>query len=195
MNLKHIFVFILFLISTSCSSPVIVQSHTEALSQSVYATKDSIDNQRVDLAHKYADITTTLIPPPKNRIVIEPIIKTQLNGDKKRTVIVPDSYKGRDVVVLGSAEWDILVEEADNAKAYKQDLENFQQATTKVTEELQKQLQLVATIQHTIDTLKLEKSKLETQIWKQRIVIFTLVLAIAGYIAAKIYKPELLGFL
>ena len=188
---KCILVVILFGL-LSCSSSVVVQRNTEALSQSIYAVKDSLDVERVDMASKYINVTTNLVPPPKERIVVEPIIKTNLKGEKKRTIIVPDSYKGKNVVVVGSMEWDELIKEADNAKTYKQDLENYKEATIKITEELQKQIQLVAEIQSKIDTLKLEKSKLETLIWKQRMTILVLSLIIGIYILIKVYNPSLL---
>jgi hypothetical protein len=190
--MKSFILVVVLLGLLSCTSSVVVQRNTEALSQSVYAVKDSLDVERVDMASRYINVTTNLVPPPKERIVVEPIIKTDLKGEKKRTIIVPDSYKGKNVVVIGSVEWDDLIKEADNAKTYKQDLENYKETSIKITEELQRQIQLVAEIQNKIDTLKLEKSKLETLIWKQRMIILILTLIVGIYILIKIYNPSLL---
>jgi len=52
---------------------VYTEKQTEAVSRTVYATKDSIDNARIELAEEYINQTIKLIKPPKNRITIEPI--------------------------------------------------------------------------------------------------------------------------
>jgi len=52
---------------------VYTEKQSEAVSQTVYATKDSIDNARIDLAEQYINETVKLIKPPKKRIDIQPV--------------------------------------------------------------------------------------------------------------------------
>lgn len=68
--MKNILILSLFLIS-GCT--VYTEKQSEAVSRSVYATKDSLDNARVDLAQQYIVQTTELIKPPKKRIQINAI--------------------------------------------------------------------------------------------------------------------------
>jgi uncharacterized protein YgbK (DUF1537 family) len=72
--MKYLAIFIsgLYLVCLS-SCTVYTEKQSEAVSQSVYATKDSIDNARIDLAEEYINQAVKLIKPPKNRIDIQPI--------------------------------------------------------------------------------------------------------------------------
>ena len=64
---------------------VYTEKQSEAASQTVYATKDAIDNARIDLAEQYINEAVKLIKPPKTRINIEPIYTEEgsLTLDKK----------------------------------------------------------------------------------------------------------------
>lgn len=63
----------LFAIVFLSGCTVYTEKQTEAVSQTVYATKDSIDNARIDLAEQYINETARLVKPPKNRINIQPV--------------------------------------------------------------------------------------------------------------------------
>lgn len=56
---------------TGCT--VYTEKQSQAVSQSVYATKDSIDTGRFDLASEYINQVTRIIYPPKSRINIKPL--------------------------------------------------------------------------------------------------------------------------
>ena len=165
-------ILIIFFLLLSCSSPIIIPQHSETLSQSIHATKDSLDLERVDLAYKYASASAILVPVPKNKILISPIIKTKLSGERERSIIVPESYKGKNVVVVGSIEWDGLLLEANNSKIYKEDLEKYQNITTELTKEIQRQMEAAARAQKLIDDMKLEISELKAKLLKYKFLIF-----------------------
>ena len=108
----------------------------------------------------------------KNKILISPIIKTKLSGERERSIIVPESYKGKNVVVVGSIEWDGLLLEANNSKIYKEDLEKYQNITTELTKEIQRQMEAAARAQKLIDDMKLEISELKAKLLKYKFLIF-----------------------
>lgn len=70
--LKSIFVILVFLSTSSCV--VYTEKRSEALSQAVFATSDSISQARFDLAHKYSEQAKRLAFPPKKPINVRPII-------------------------------------------------------------------------------------------------------------------------
>lgn len=67
---KILIVFLILL----CGCTVYTEKRSESLSQSVYATADSIRNARFDKAGEYADQAKRLAFPPKKPIKIDPII-------------------------------------------------------------------------------------------------------------------------
>jgi hypothetical protein len=69
--MRYLVSFILSILLASCT--VYTEKRSEALSQSVFATSDSIEFARFDLASKYAKQAEKLAFPPKNRIKINPV--------------------------------------------------------------------------------------------------------------------------
>lgn len=67
-------IFILLSIILMCSCTVYSEKRSEALSQAVFATADSVQVARFDLADKYSKEATRLAFPPKKAIKISPII-------------------------------------------------------------------------------------------------------------------------
>jgi hypothetical protein len=70
--MKTIFLTFICVVLTSCT--FYTEKRSEALSQAVFATSDSINAARFDLASKYSKESERLAYPPKKRIKIEPII-------------------------------------------------------------------------------------------------------------------------
>jgi hypothetical protein len=68
---RYALVFLLSFGLSSCT--VYTEKRSEALSQAVFATSDSIEFARFDLASKYSKEAEKLAFPPKNRIEINPI--------------------------------------------------------------------------------------------------------------------------
>lgn len=66
------FLLLLSLFLCGCTTRF-VEKQSEELSKVVYATSDSIDAGRFDLAEKYSKETTKLVVPPKQRIEVKPI--------------------------------------------------------------------------------------------------------------------------
>lgn len=69
---KTLVVVFVFLSTSSCV--VYTEKRSEALSQAVFATSDSISQARFDLAHKYSEQAKRLAFPPKKPIDVRPII-------------------------------------------------------------------------------------------------------------------------
>lgn len=70
------------LLLTSCT--IYTEKQSEALSRVVYATKDSLENARIDLADEYSKEAVRIVKPPKKRIKIEPIFEN---------IYIQDNYK------------------------------------------------------------------------------------------------------
>ena len=99
MQVKLFRIFILPLVGVifcalgiGCSAPKsavnLSPRFSEVLSQGVYATNDSINVGRFDLAKSYSDQTIRIVPPPIGRIKIKPLSNQQ--GEKIN--IVTDHY-------------------------------------------------------------------------------------------------------
>lgn len=69
---KYILIASLLILLTSCT--IYTEKRSEALSQAVYATAESINNARFDKAGPYAEQAKRLAYAPKNKITISPII-------------------------------------------------------------------------------------------------------------------------
>jgi len=119
--------FLSFLLLSSCT--VYTEKQSEALSKVVYASRDSMEAARIDLADKYVTETTRLVRPPKNRIKIESIyqksvqqhIETIGSGsnrepipvNKQRMVIIPEKYRADTVVVVSTEEYQRLLKDKE----------------------------------------------------------------------------------
>lgn len=79
-NLAFCFIAIISLALTSCT--VYTEKRSEALSQAVFATSDSISHARFDLASQYAKQAERLAFPPKQRINISPVYTTASKSQK-----------------------------------------------------------------------------------------------------------------
>ena len=67
------YVLILSLFLFGCT--VYTEKQSNALSQTVYATKDSLEAARIDLADSYINEAVKIVKPPKKRIAVEAIYK------------------------------------------------------------------------------------------------------------------------
>lgn len=99
-NNKITFLLALFLL-TSCT--VYTEKRSEALSQAVFATSDSIEFARFDLASKYSQEAEKLAFPPKTRIEISPVYTTsdsvQPKSSKEVLVKVKDSFAPKQQII------------------------------------------------------------------------------------------------
>ena len=93
-NMARIFLLFVLLFCFSSCLTVYTEKQTEELSQVVYATKDSLDVARIDLADDYSTQATRIVKPPKGRITVEAVYKQtsaiKISEDKQRVVMIPE---------------------------------------------------------------------------------------------------------
>ena len=175
----------------SCSSKIQILEYPEVLKQTVHATKDSLYSERVDLALKYANSSATIVPEPKEKIKIEPILKINPKnpkGQKIRTIVVPEDYSGKEVVVVGSEQWDNLLKDAENAKVYKESLDLYKETAMSVSKQLNDQINKALILQKNIDGLHLKISQLETKVWKYKFILLMMGVIFVAWFYFKIKK-------
>jgi hypothetical protein len=141
---------------TSCDNEIVIEKYSETLEQGIYAVADSLNSGRVDLAESYINNVETIVPVPKNRIIITPVIK-----DGIRYVIINDREKNSKVIIVGSSDFkELLNEKAINQKE-EEIAANFQQQADK-----QKQIDTDA-----LNQLVIENKKLTEEITQQNTII------------------------
>jgi hypothetical protein len=182
MRISVLLVFWLLFIFSGCT--VYTEKQTEAVSQSVYATKDSIDVARIDLAESYINETTKLINPPKKRLQISAVYQKpiQLNDSKQRIVIVPERYKADKVVVVNSTEYDNLLKDKDIASQLKKDNELLVKAKTEFDLERTKQQEMRDKMVRDLNAMQKKLVEKDLAILWRNIIIVTLTGLICAYI-------------
>jgi len=167
---------------SSCT--VYTEKQSEALSQNVYATNDSLDKARVDLASYYSEQTTRLVKIPKKRIDIQSVYQdsTVKGTTGQRIVIVPEQYKGDKVVVVGSAEYQDLLKIKAIAEQLKKDNENFIKAKDSTDKELAKQAEYSSKMIKDLNIMQKKLVEKDLAILWRNIIIISLLGLIGGYI-------------
>jgi hypothetical protein len=185
--MKHLFILTTsILLLASCT--YYTEKQSEALSQNTYATSDSLNNKRVDLAYYYSNEAIKLVKQPKHRISIQPVyeagkvIKSSQKGEKTQVVIVPDKYKGDKIVVVGSTEYQDLLKDREIRKQLEKDNANLLKVGKVTQDELKHQQEMHDTIIKNAQTLQTRVYKLEAGIWKRNVIILILSGLILGYI-------------
>jgi hypothetical protein len=164
------------------------EKQSEALSQNVYATSDSLNKKRVDLAYYYSNETTKLVKTPKHRIPIQSVyeadkvVKNSPKKGKTAVVLVPDQYKDERVVVVGSADYQALLKNRAINEQLKKDNANLIKDNKNTVDELNHQKEMKDTIIKNAETLQTRVYKLEASNLRKSIAIIVLVGAILGYI-------------
>ena len=163
---------------------VYTEKQTEAVSQSVYATKDSIDLARIDLAESYINETTKLISPPKKRIQISAVYQKpiQENDSKQRIVIVPEQYKSDKVVVVNSTDYDNLLKDKDIARQLKKDNEILTKARSEFNAERAKQQEMQNKMVRDLNVMQKKLVEKDLAILWRNIIIVALLGVIGGYV-------------
>ena len=148
---------------TGCATKTrYVERQSEELSQAVYGTKDSIEVARIDLAERYIKQASRLVAPPKNRAKIEAIVKSKIEKETERVLILPNSNKNDKVVFVDSPEYLELTKDSRIAQQLKMELQNWQLYTKevdrKLTEQYEIQNEMIVKIQD-LEKQVLEKDK------------------------------------
>ena len=179
--MKKVFLLI-FIMLLSCRTQI-VEIPSPALCKTAYAIKDSFEEARIDLADRYTLELIKLVIPPKERILIEPILR-----DGKRIAIIPEKYKDTSVVVVGSKEWD----ELKKIKSIADQLVNENSSLTKLVNDLETELRDQKEITNKLvadnNDLTLKNSELTSTLLRKNIYIIAMMIAIGGYIYAKATK-------
>jgi len=187
-NVYVIFLSILFL--ASCT--VYTEKQSEALSQSVYATKDSIDCARIDLADNYSTESTRLLKPPKNRIQIQSVYKKNIDNiasnskvsptivNKQRVVIIPEKYRNDTVVVVSSEEYQKLLQDKEIYEQIEKDNASLRDAKRAVDEELIQQANNRDKMIQDLNTMQKKLLEKDLAILQRNIIIAVLLVTIGA---------------
>lgn len=183
---RALFFLILMIITIGCKTnkPPL---YSERVSQMVYATKDSIDASRIDLARGYSDQSTRLITPPKERITIPAIYKPSADGkSKQRVIIVPQDLGNQEVIVVGSEQYENLKKFQDIAIKLEEDYEKLKKAKEGVDEDLRKERERVTSIEKELKKVQDLVKDQNGAIWKRNCIILGLVGLITAYFYLKL---------
>ena len=171
---------------------VYTEKQSEALSRTVYATKDSLDEARIDLADKYSTETTRLVKPPKKRISIPPVYKKTISTigsqsksskvivNKQRVLIVPEKYKNDTVVVVSSEEYEQLLKDKEVYEQMQKDYQNISDTKNLVDEELIRQMEYNDKMIKDLNIMQKKLIEKDLAILQRNIIIVVLCASIAG---------------
>jgi len=187
------------LLLVSCT--VYTEKQSEALSQAVYLADDSFEAGRFDITDTAIDQAVRIVKVPKLRQKIEAVTRpgTTDSAEKpstltskpntttiidpyknKRILIVPERFKGQEVIVVNSEEYQKLLEDKKTFLQLQGDYKTLQGLKKTVDDELAKQIEYNNTIIIKINQLEKEVIAKNLLILKLYIVIGGLLLAIGG---------------
>jgi hypothetical protein len=190
MKLKIIATLILCFFTTSCT--VYTEKQSEALSRSVYATKDSLDSARLDLADSYANESTRIVKPPKQRIDIKAVYKKNIDVissqskvkptiiNKQRVLIIPEKYKNDTVVVVSSEEYQQLLKDKETYDQIEKDNISLVETKKLIDSELIRQMEYNDKMVRDLNTMQKKLVEKDLAILQRNIVIVILLLTIGG---------------
>lgn len=183
---------ILFLSLFLASCTVYTEKQSEALSRNAYATDDSLNEARVDLAYYYSQETVRLIKPPKSRIDIKAVYQnnslTAGSTNTTRIAMIPEQYKSDKVVTVNTGEYQNLIQDKAIATQLKKDNQNITLAKAATEKELAKQAEMTNKMVNDLNTLQKKILEKNLRILQLSIVIAVLLGIIGGYIYLRISK-------
>jgi len=175
--MKRLAIFCLSLIFSGCT--IYTEKQSEAVSQNVYAANDAISKARIDLAQFYSNETTRFIKPPKHPIKISAIyqagevVKNGEKAEKTRVVIVPDHYKNDKIVVVGSKDYNQLLQDSEIKKQLEEDNKIKDKQLKTNNDELAKQKQMS-------DKMVIDLNSMQKKLVQKDLVILKLWIALVG---------------
>ena len=198
---KLIIFLLVLLVLPSCT--VYTEKRSEALSQAVFATADSINGARFDLSHRYAEQAKRLAYPPKKSIQISSvftkesvgltnnksslvqsnIVTATLDNKEQRPVlrlVIPEFLKHTKLLIENSEEWNEMVKSKEFVKQLEQDKQNLQKLTSDIDAELQRQYQMNSKMVEDLNKLQKQVLAKDLLILKLYIVITGLFLMLGG---------------
>jgi hypothetical protein len=189
-RLKFFYILILCIFVSSCT--IYTEKQSEALSRSVYATKDSLDNARLDLVDTYANESTRIVRPPKQRIDIKPVYKKNIDNitsqskvkptiiNKQRVLIIPEKYKNDTVVVVSSEEYQQLLKDKETYEQIEKDNASLVETKKLVDEELIRQMEYNDKMVRDLNIMQKKLVEKDLAILQRNILIIVLLTAIGG---------------
>jgi hypothetical protein len=193
-KLRYLFFTILCIFTSSCT--IYTEKQSEALSKVVYASKDSMEAARIDLADKYINETTRLVRPPKNRIKIESVYQKSVQQhietlgsssnrepipvNKQRMVIIPEKYRGDTVVVVSTDEYQRLLKDKETFAQIQRDNESLSEAKDLVDSELIRQMDNRDKMINDLNSMQKKLVEKDLAILQRNIIIIGLLAAIGG---------------
>jgi hypothetical protein len=192
-----LFCFLFLAVAPSCT--VYTEKQTEALSRTVYASKDALDAARIDLADKYISETTRLVKPPKKRIDIQPVYKKNIDNissqskvkptfiNKQRVVVIPEKYRNDTVVVVSSEEYQQLLKDKETYEQIEKDMAFVSETKQAVDQELIRQMEYNDKMIKDLNIMQKKLIEKDLAILQRNIVIILLAafIGIAGYLRIK----------
>jgi hypothetical protein len=190
MRALLLFVFCLFV--SACT--IYTEKQSQSLSRAVYATRDSFEKARIDLATSYASEAARIVKPPKNKIEIKsvykpvtiPVIassaksKTPVSINKQRVLVIPDEYKNDTVVVVNSDEYQQLLKDKEVFEQLKKDHEQTLKFKNEVDDELARQEAYANKMIQDLNRMQKQLVEKDLAILKRNIIIVILLLSIGG---------------
>jgi len=184
--MKRIFLLTAFVLM-SCAPTRYIPKDSEPLSRAVYATSDSIDKGRIDLADLYSKTVITLVMPPKERIEIQPLVsKTKSTEKPKNVLVIPKHLQGMEVIVVDSSEYQKLLEIKENVLQIQKEVSDLKSQKEDVENQLRDQTEAKSQLLRDYDNLVLELKDKQLTLLKRNVTIVGLVLLIGLYIFIKV---------
>jgi hypothetical protein len=153
----------------------------------VYATSESIEKGRIDLADQYAKNAKMLVDPPKNPFTVKAIISKAKDKDLGKAVVVVPSYlTGMDVIVVGSEQYKKLLEIKENAVQLQIEYENLQKEKEEAYKALRDQREAKSQLLKDYDNLVLDLKNKQLALLKRNVIIGSMSLLIGLYIFLKV---------
>ena len=186
MLLRYIYASCLsMLFLTSCT--VYTEKQSEALSRSVYATKDSIDYARIDLADYYISESIRLVRPPKERVSIQSVYKkdevsTEKKVDtvvnKQRVLLIPEKYKSDKVITVNSQEYEQLLKDKETSIQLEKDFTSITKTKQLVDAELVRQMEYNDKMIKDLNIMQKKLVEKDLAILQRNIIIVALLTSI-----------------
>ena len=193
---KTTFLCFLFLILPACT--VYTEKQSQALSRAIYATRDSFEAARIDLADSYSAEAARIVHPPKSRVDVKTVYKKTVDiigssskpvstvASKQRIVIIPEKYRNDVVVVVSSTEYQNLLKDKETFEQLQKDLDNLTLVKQEVDEEIIKQQEYNNKMIKDLNIMQKKLVEKDLAILQRNVVIVILLLSIGGGVYLRI---------
>lgn len=193
--MKRLKFFCLLILCMLSSCTIYTEKQSEALSRVVYASKDSMEAARIDLADQYVTETTRIVRPPKNRILIEAVYKKIVHHittvsssskfdpvpvSKQRTVIIPEKYRNDTVVIVNTEEYEQLLKDKEIFAQIQKDNISLSDSKKLVDEELIRQMENRDKMINDLNIMQKKLVEKDLAILRRNVLIVILLGAIGG---------------